>query len=131
MSQAGGELHEAYLVFRISQTKMRPARFLSCARSSRGEAEGLASSAMRASRFTVRQAHGPEQSRRTRCELRRGSICLEDFTGAGQKQPGSRMQTGTWLSGSLEKCVQVARAEAIAVWTQMWHKGCEGTVSEV
>jgi hypothetical protein len=64
-------------------------------------------------------------------EFRRGNGCAEDFTGAGQKQPGSRMQTGTWLSGSLEKCVQAARAEAIAVWSQMWHKGCEGTVSEV
>jgi hypothetical protein len=131
MSQAGGEFREAYLVFRILQTKMRPALFLSCARLPRGEAEGLASSAKRASRFTVRQAHGPEQSRRTRYELRRGSICSEDFTGAGQKQPGSWMETGTWLSGSLDKCVQVARAEAIAVWSQMWHEGCEGTVSEV
>jgi hypothetical protein len=62
-------------------------------------------------------------------EPRRGSNCSEDFTEAGQKQPGSSLRAGTCLRASLENSAQAACAEEIVVWPQLWREGCKSIVS--
>ena len=86
MRQDGGAFREADLVVRISHTKMSPALVLSCA------------------------------SRFTRYESRSGNGYTEEFTGAGQKQPGQSVHAETRLYGPLEK-PRWPRTEVTAVWS--------------